>query len=673
MQALSVPDLCCAPPRGQCASSPLSLIDLIDERIRILSGDSINVDAYGAVGDGIIDDTGAFKLAFAALNDQGGGSLEFGIGKTYLLSSLADGYSGFPAPMLQEFLNLSGIFINGNGSTVNFGSNTTYGSLLIFNGCDTIKIENIHFKSDAVTVHNDQGVECLVFKKGANKIVMQNLDFTYVPVAYTFRGSVFTDGGSDTNRCRDIVVMGEKAFGVYYPCLFQGAGDNFSIHGFSSQNCGRSYYNTNANNHDIWIVSEPGAPATAGGGFSDCLISARCGAGIQSWVKNIKVNYTSLGRYPGSLSQLPGEALVHLNFFQHVASPSAPGTLENIDVTVNTVSKSPDKDNSLFRFRKFTSTGVPDPTPRGYIVENVTLRGTALGCENMLDHPVSLFAQVGDNWTGDFVRKVSIQDLRMDGNGGTLGILCDATPFVTDGQVLNISSCFSDMALTVINNTTGIGVVVSDSTFQGVLYGHEAKGGTLKFQRGGDPTTIGGTLDVGGQTNVTGTINALGHQVLSTTSTVPATGPVIGLDARVGKSVLLYNKYSGIAQQGTIEIEGLETLNFNEISGLVTSKLGLATHGLSLAVLVKTTTYVIPSYLESVFLCDTTAGGFTITLPAIGTFLGAVVIIKKISADGNTLTIASAGGTIDGAATKTTTTQYAVFRFVAGPVEWSLI
>jgi hypothetical protein len=73
--------------------------------------------------------------------------------------------------------------------------------------------------------------------------------------------------------------------------------------------------------------------------------------------------------------------------------------------------------------------------------------------------------------------------------------------------------------------------------------------------------------------------------------------------------------------------------------------------------------------------CTTTSAGFTVTLPAVSASSGQVIIVKKVSGDGNTLTVAAGGGdNIDGSATVTTTTQYASWMLVSDGVHaWNIV
>jgi hypothetical protein len=75
---------------------------------------------------------------------------------------------------------------------------------------------------------------------------------------------------------------------------------------------------------------------------------------------------------------------------------------------------------------------------------------------------------------------------------------------------------------------------------------------------------------------------------------------------------------------------------------------------------------------NQVVFCNTTTAGFTVTLPPSTASAGATIVVEKISADGNTLTIAASGtDKINGAATKTTTVQYTRFTLISdGAGNW---
>lgn len=77
---------------------------------------------------------------------------------------------------------------------------------------------------------------------------------------------------------------------------------------------------------------------------------------------------------------------------------------------------------------------------------------------------------------------------------------------------------------------------------------------------------------------------------------------------------------------------------------------------------------------DDTILCDTSSAGFTLNLMAAVGTSGKVLIIKKISSDGNTLTIdGNASETIDGATTATITTQYAKIIIQSDGSNWHVI
>src|SRR6266436_1337070 len=84
----------------------------------------------------------------------------------------------------------------------------------------------------------------------------------------------------------------------------------------------------------------------------------------------------------------------------------------------------------------------------------------------------------------------------------------------------------------------------------------------------------------------------------------------------------------------------------------------------------KTTTYT--AIAGDVVLANTTGGGFTITLPLSSSNKNQAIRVKKTSSDGNTVTVGISGGDlIDGASTKTFTSQYTSIDVIAdGSGNW---
>ena len=74
------------------------------------------------------------------------------------------------------------------------------------------------------------------------------------------------------------------------------------------------------------------------------------------------------------------------------------------------------------------------------------------------------------------------------------------------------------------------------------------------------------------------------------------------------------------------------------------------------------------------WFADTTSGNVTITLPnAAEVTPDTPFVVKRVSAGANSLTIATGGGNIDGAATKSMATQYDKFTFVSDGTNYWIV
>ena len=80
------------------------------------------------------------------------------------------------------------------------------------------------------------------------------------------------------------------------------------------------------------------------------------------------------------------------------------------------------------------------------------------------------------------------------------------------------------------------------------------------------------------------------------------------------------------------------------------------------------------TWMDEVLLVDATSGAVTVTLPAAASSIGMRLIVKKIDASANAVTIDGSGAeTIDGAATQSTTTQYAGWTIVSDGTSWFVL
>lgn len=107
--------------------------------------------------------------------------------------------------------------------------------------------------------------------------------------------------------------------------------------------------------------------------------------------------------------------------------------------------------------------------------------------------------------------------------------------------------------------------------------------------------------------------------------------------------------------------------------GVVTPNSPLQVAGpIATALSTKTTAYTVTAS-DSVILADATSAAFQVTLPSPSGITGRQYTIKKIDASGNAVTVASASGNIDGAATKVLSSQWSYLSVVSSGSDWVIV
>lgn len=77
---------------------------------------------------------------------------------------------------------------------------------------------------------------------------------------------------------------------------------------------------------------------------------------------------------------------------------------------------------------------------------------------------------------------------------------------------------------------------------------------------------------------------------------------------------------------------------------------------------------------DEILIMNVTSGTATIVLPPLAISFGRELLVKKIDATANTVVLDGTGAeTIDGAATRTLSAQYAFIRVAAGITDWHII
>lgn len=425
----------------------------------------INVEDYGAVGDGVTNDSDALVAAVAAVNALGGATLTFGQGKNYLVDWSSSG------DVLLTFADCKNTSLIGNGSTITFTNSASATKVFIrANNCDGFSITDFVFTGSLSSLSSSSGGEIFVNAlNGSRNIRIGNVSASG---AYRFFGANNMTGASDspvreTNRVQDIFIYNVYLNTVYYGFYFGFSGDNVKLSA-KTVNTGRTYYVANANNHDVFI------DGTHGGPFSDCLISCQSDAAYSAQsntIENINLNYSTLGRYAGSGAQSSLEALVAFDF-TIVSTTSAPGHIRNIDVKLNVVAKATDTTSNVVTFRKYYNNGsaivVDSVGGRSHQLKRVTITGQARDCQYLTEVGLVLFGTQGSmNWGGDIINGVTVRDFNSTGIpvSGT-AISVNGQGGVLTTQTFTLSNVTVDGNISVINSST------ANLAYQGVRSGN---------------------------------------------------------------------------------------------------------------------------------------------------------------------------------------------------------
>lgn len=219
--------------------------------------ETISVKDFGAVGDGVTDDTAALIAAAAALQD--GQTLDFVEG-TYLVSYQGAPYSSVYGNVVMEFDGLSDVTFNGDGATIKIVDHniTTNGGLRFMNfiGCKRIAVTGFNFDMTFVGTNTsgsfypfcgaitvlDEDSATPAFSTLNSDFIFYDLKFklfhpygNWATTSSPFAGdpnngyklfSIFTSGPytptSYDNQCRNIAVRnctflkGHNGYGIWF-------------------------------------------------------------------------------------------------------------------------------------------------------------------------------------------------------------------------------------------------------------------------------------------------------------------------------------------------------------------------------------------------------------------------------------------------------------------------
>lgn len=383
----------------------------------------INVADYGAVGDGVTNDTAAFVAAFAALQALGGGQITGGQGKNYAIA----------APIGSTLITLTSCNnINIDFSMCKITDTTTYtgtqsSTLFNFVTCSKIDLSANVVSQQSVTLSpttlNLRGLKVVRLTQGGSLL---NVDLNLVggleginafklytdPASYEFSG-----------------ITGKiKSYGVYYPYVGTFSGNNVDLI-LEGENSNRSFFIYGVN-HNKFRLYTKNAQGTA-------LIKAFNGYGCQ----NVDVDWTDVD----STDNQSAAPRLSIEWGDSTAA-----THSDIRINVNWKNPAASPWGNSLGFAKFSDGGgTADTTGRGHRLYGLALTGFSDNTGTAVSHV---------NWEAGAFSTSGTPDLM---TGYEIG------PFVALGSNNSMSWAMTALGIAVFSSVSTEHNIYTDNGSQG--------------------------------------------------------------------------------------------------------------------------------------------------------------------------------------------------------------
>ena len=444
----------------------------------------LKVNAFGATGDGVTDDTDAIQDAGLYLATLGSGVLWFEPTGNYAV--YPDATNTNP---LTSLTNKRGINLAFNGCTITLGRTFTGSQQLQvfrFSGTKEIHIGQVEIVSEeqAIDDTTTRGIFGFVFFKACRNIELETITQTG-GIACVW---IFRDASTEPTTDRTLGVRASRinTTSVGYSLVTAHSGDDV-IANIYSDKAFRSYFPYGVAHHKIRVMSRNHRS-------DDCSLSAFNIPGESltdsPFLEDIDLHYSGM---PGTVARAGVGPAVTL-----VAKGPGAVTFRDIDIKYHIVNDATFPDLDIIDVVKHTdSAGTPDTTPaRGHVFDNITISGTVIDAPNrsgLLD------LWDGAEWVGETIRMFKARDLFittnvlstwvMDGGDHENGPTFDNVFF--SGQIL--PGTFPEFA-TFKNVKTA---TRDDSfTIDGVQATIASSGGAISLPTKSDFIEITGTLDI---------------------------------------------------------------------------------------------------------------------------------------------------------------------------------
>jgi hypothetical protein len=384
----------------------------------MIQGAPFNVLDYGAVGDGVADDTAALRATCAAVQANGGGTIDFG-NLTYKIFTDPTDLAAIGA-----FSSLNGVHLQSSGATFVIARSFATAEIVdvfTFTTCSEITIDDFRgtYTGTARSEIYTRGGRFVRFLRGCFNVRIGNLSFNNWSTVVDINRNP-ADGTDERSVNFQIANIATSTVG--YPLLAVSSGDNLQAQ-VNAVASGRSYFTYSPKNHRI-VVNSKNADAS-----NDVLIYASDGEPCQS----VDLTYTNTLTTLTSGGTRRGVGL----YFRD----TTPNIIKDVRVKLN-IAQSTGFLNQGFAVDKLNGSS-PDPVDRGHKLQNLEVSGNIDTTSGGI-----AFCNLTDWGLGEFVSNIMFRDLYLAGGQPNF-----AFTSIQDQAILQ--NVVYDSALNVAGNTTG--------------------------------------------------------------------------------------------------------------------------------------------------------------------------------------------------------------------------